>query len=376
MTAPEKPSRTRDAETGQGRAMLTGIRIVEFEGLGPAPFAAMMLAEMGAEVIVIHRPGAGNPVSGARNLLDRGKRSIVLDIKVSDDLAIARALATRADALIEGLRPGVMERLGLGPEEMHAANPRLVYGRMTGWGQDGPRAPRAGHDLNYLATSGALWYAGAPGTPPVTPPTLLGDVGGGALYLVAGVLAGLIAAARTGRGTVVDAAIVDGSAHMLALLMSMRASGHLRMERGQSLLDGPHWSRVYRCACGGWITVQCLEPQFYAEFLERLGLDHDSRFAAQTDPAQWQAQTGVLADIFATEPRAHWEKVFAGSDACVAPVLRPDEAAADPHMAARGVWREGLAPAPAPRFDGTARAVADAPERGADGAAIRAELDP
>jgi crotonobetainyl-CoA:carnitine CoA-transferase CaiB-like acyl-CoA transferase len=257
---------------------------------------------------------------------------------------------------------------------MRAANPRLVYGRMTGWGQNGPRAHQAGHDLNYLATSGALWYAGAPGTPPVSPPTLLGDVGGGALYLVAGVLAGLIAAARTGRGTVVDAAIVDGAAHMMALLMSMRASGNLRMERGQSLLDGPHWSRTYRCACGGWLAVQCLEPQFYGIFLERLGLDHDPRFAVQTDPAQWQAQTGALAEIFAAAPRAHWEQVFAGSDACVAPVLRPDEAAADPHMAARGVWREGLAPAPAPRFDGAVREVTEPPERGADGAAIRAEL--
>mgnify|MGYP003111212229 CR=1 FL=1 len=180
--------------------MLSGLRVVEFEGLGPAPFAAMMLAEMGAQVIVIHRPGAGNPVAGTRNLLDRGKRSIVLDLKSAEDVAIARALIQRSDALIEGYRPGVMERLGLGPEAMQAANPRLVYGRMTGWGQAGPRAQEAGHDLNYIATSGALWYAGAPGTPPVTPATLVGDVGGGALYLVAGMLAGLIRAGRSGRG--------------------------------------------------------------------------------------------------------------------------------------------------------------------------------
>ncbi|MET4130102.1 CaiB/BaiF CoA-transferase family protein [Roseovarius sp. MBR-6] len=354
--------------------MLQGTRVVEFEGLGPAPFAAMMLAEMGAEVVVIHRPGAANPVAGARNLLDRGKRSIVLDLKTPADIAVARALVARADALIEGLRPGVMERLGLGPEEMRAANPRLVYGRMTGWGQDGPRSLEAGHDLNYIATSGALWYAGAPGTPPVTPPTLLGDVGGGALYLVAGVLAGLIRAARTGQGTVVDAAIVDGSAHMMALLMSMRPSGNLSMARGQSLLDGPHWSRVYGCACGGWLSVQCLEPQFYAVFLDRLGLPDDPRFAAQYDPAQWPAQTEALAEIIAAKPRAHWEGLFAGSDACVAPVLRPDEAAADPHMVARGVWGAGLVPAPAPRFDGGVREVSASPERGADGAAIRAEL--
>ncbi|MDZ7710758.1 MAG: CaiB/BaiF CoA-transferase family protein [Roseovarius sp.] len=357
--------------------MLTGLRVVEFEGLGPAPFAAMMLAEMGAEVIVIHRPGAGSPVAGARNLLDRGKRSIVLDLKDPEDIAIARALVTRADALIEGYRPGVMERLGLGPDEMRAANPRLVYGRMTGWGQDGPRSTQAGHDLNYLATSGALWYAGAPGTPPLTPPTMLGDVGGGALYLVAGVLAGLIGAARTGQGTVVDAAIVDGSAHMMALLMSMMPSGNLSMTRGQSLLDGPHWSRVYACACGGWLSVQCLEPQFYAAFLDRLGLTGDARFAAQNDPAQWPAQAQALADMFAAKPLAHWAEVFAGSEACVAPVLRPDEAAADPHMSARGVWRDapgGLSPAPAPRFDGVVPSVAEPPERGADSAAIRAEL--
>jgi len=357
--------------------MLTGLRVVEFEGLGPAPFAAMMLAEMGAEVVVIHRPGAANPVAGDRNLLDRGKRSIVLDLKDPGDIAVARALVARSDALIEGLRPGVMERLGLGPQEMRAANLRLVYGRMTGWGQDGPRSTQAGHDLNYIATSGALWYAGAPGTPPLTPPTMLGDVGGGALYLVAGILAGLVQAARTGQGTVVDAAIVDGSAHMMALLMSMGPSGNLSMVRGQSLLDGPHWSRVYACGCGGWLSVQCLEPQFYATFLELMGLGNDPRFAAQHDPAQWPAQTGALAAIIAEYPLAHWAEVFAGSDACVAPVLRPDAAAADPHMAARGVWQsEGdtLAPAPAPRFDGSVSQVTSPPARGADSAAIRAEL--
>lgn len=358
--------------------MLSGLRVVEFEGLGPAPFAAMMLAEMGAEVIVIHRPGAGNPVAGARNLLDRGKRSIVLDLKSAEDVAIARALIQRADALIEGYRPGVMERLGLGPETMQATNPRLVYGRMTGWGQDGPRAQEAGHDLNYIATSGALWYAGAPGTPPVTPATLVGDVGGGALYLVAGMLAGLIRAARGGRGTVVDAAIVDGSAHMMALLMSMMPSGNLSMTRGQSLLDGPHWSRVYACACGGWLTVQCLEPQFYAAFLSRLGLSDNPHLAAQHDRAQWPEQGARLAALFAAQPLAHWAEVFAGSDACVAPVLRPDQAAQDPHMAARGVWQEGggsLSPAPAPRFYGRRHTVAAPPARGEHSAEIRAWLD-
>lgn len=357
--------------------MLSGLRVVEFEGLGPAPFAAMMLAEMGADVIVINRPGAGNPVAGARNLLDRGKRSIVLDLKSAKDVATARALITRADALIEGFRPGVMERLGLGPDVMQAANPRLVYGRMTGWGQMGPRAQEAGHDLNYIATSGALWYAGAPGTPPQTPATLVGDVGGGALYLVAGMLAGLIRAARTGRGTVVDAAIVDGSAHMMALLMSMMPSGNLSMTRGQSLLDGPHWSRVYACACGGWLSVQCLEPQFYAEFLSRLRLADVPELTAQHDRAQWPAQGARLAALFAAHPLAHWAEVFAGSDACVAPVLSPKAAAHDPHMAARGVWQKDagtLSPAPAPRFDGHRRTVAPPPTRGEHSAEIRAWL--
>ncbi|WP_297770310.1 CaiB/BaiF CoA-transferase family protein [uncultured Roseovarius sp.] len=358
--------------------MLSGLRVVEFEGLGPAPFAAMMLAELGADVIVIHRPGPGNPVAGARNLLDRGKRSIVLDLKDAADIATARALIARSDALIEGFRPGVMEKLGLGPEEMHAMNRRLVYGRMTGWGQDGPRSMTAGHDLNYIATSGALWYAGAPGHAPQTPATLVGDVGGGALYLVAGVLAGLLGAARSGRGTVVDAAIVDGSAHMMALLMSMMPSGHLAMARGESLLDGAHWSRVYACACGGWLSVQCLEPQFYAEFLSRMGLSDDPRLAAQHETAQWPEQTRILATLFETEPLSHWTALFAGSDACVAPVLRPDEAARDPHMAARSVWQmagRGLSPAPAPRFDGQCQTVTPPPERGQHGDEIRAWLD-
>ncbi|MEO0782712.1 MAG: CaiB/BaiF CoA-transferase family protein, partial [Pseudomonadota bacterium] len=223
--------------------MLSGIRIVEFEGLGPAPFAGMLLADLGAEVIVVHRPKPAAP-----SVLDRGKRSIVLDLKDDADLAVAQALVRSADGLIEGLRPGVMERLGLGPELCSATNPKLVYGRMTGWGQSGPRAATAGHDLAYIGLSGALWYAGQTGTPPVTPATLVGDIGGGAMYLVAGMLAGLLRAARTGKGTVVDAAIVDGSAHMMALLMAMAANGQMVEARGQSLLDGPHWCRSYACA--------------------------------------------------------------------------------------------------------------------------------
>ncbi len=354
---------------------LAGLRIVEVEGLGPAPFAAMMLAEMGAEVIVIHRKG-GTPPPGleAGNPLDRGKRSIALDLKDAGDAGFARRLIGTADGLIEGFRPGVMERLGLGPEVLRADTPRLVYGRMTGWGQDGPRAARAGHDLNYLSLSGALHYAGLPGDAPFPPPTLLGDIGGGALYLVAGMLSGLLQAQRTGEGCVVDAAIVDGAAHMMGLLASLPLS----MTRGQSLLDGPHWSRAYASADGRFVTVQCLEPKFYALFLERMGLEGDAEFAeGQFDRAAWPGLSARLAEIFAGAPQAHWAKLFEGSDACVAPVLSPEEAARDPHMAARGSWRvrDGRPePAPAPRF-GPVPDGLPIPGRDGDGAALRAEID-
>ncbi|SIS59909.1 Crotonobetainyl-CoA:carnitine CoA-transferase CaiB [Roseivivax lentus] len=353
--------------------MLDGIRIVEFEGLGPAPFAAMMLAELGAEVTVLHRKGGGtHPAQAARSLLDRGKRSIALDLKAPEDAAIARALIARADGLIEGFRPGVMERLGFGPDAMQALNPALVYGRMTGWGQTGPRAQEAGHDLNYLSLSGALFYAGLPGDVPGVPPTMLGDIGGGAHYLVAGMLAGLLQAGRTGEGTVVDAAIVDGAAHMMSLLVSMGPM-FSQTARGASLLDGPHWSRCYACACGGHVSVQCLEPQFYALFLARMGLSDAPAFAAQYDPAQWSDQSARLAAVFAEKTRSHWAALFEGTDACVAPVLSPAEAAADPHMAARGVWSDGV-PSAAPRFAGRTSPPAAAPLRDEDRAAILAEL--
>ncbi|MEY8841988.1 CaiB/BaiF CoA transferase family protein, partial [Cribrihabitans sp. XS_ASV171] len=309
--------------------MLSGIRIVEIEGLGPGPFAAMTLADLGAEVIVIHRKGGGvTPGMPERSLLDRGKRSIALDLKDADDLDTAKALIASADGLIEGFRPGVMEKLGLGPETCHAANPALVYGRMTGWGQTGPLAHAAGHDFNYISLSGAMWYASAPGEPPQTPATLVGDIGGGAMYLVAGLLAGILNARATGHGTVVDAAIYDGSAHMMNLLMSLRQAGGLSDTRGQSLLDGPHWSRTYACADGGFISIQALEPKFYARFLELMGLADDPEFRKQFDPEAWPVLTARLAGLFAQHPRAQWEEIFLGTDACVAPVLTPTEAAA------------------------------------------------
>ncbi|MCB1395000.1 MAG: CoA transferase [Rhodobacter sp.] len=358
--------------------MLEGLKIIEIEGIGPGPFAAMMLADLGAEVICVQRPD-GPPLAGGgtHNLMDRGKRTIALDLKAPDDRRVLEALITGADGLIEGMRPGVMERLGLGPAECHALNPRLVYGRMTGWGQDGPRAPQAGHDLNYISLSGALWYASLPGEPPVTPPTLVGDIGGGALYLVAGMLAGLLQAARSAKGTVVDAAIVDGSAHMMALLMSMRPGGSFTGPRGASILDGPHWTRSYACADGGFFSVQALEPKFYAIFLDRMGLTGDPDFARQMDPAAWPRATERLTTLFASQPRDHWTALFAGTDACAAPVLTPDEAAADPHLSARGTWTEAqgqLQPRPAPRFDGVARDPAEIPLRDQHRAQILADL--
>ena len=360
--------------------MLEGLRIVEIEGLGPAPFASMMLADLGADVIVVHRKnGARAPGMPERSLLDRGKRSIELDLKSAEDVALLKKLVARSEALIEGFRPGVMERLELGPEHLFKVNSSLVYGRMTGWGQTGPRAQTAGHDLNYVSLSGAAWYAGNAGETPFPPPTLVGDIGGGALYLVAGILAGVMAA-RSGRGgTVVDAAVVDGSAHMMNLLMALAQTGGLSMPRGQSMLDGPHWSRCYVCSDGGYISVQCLEPKFYAEFLTCMGLDEDPDFVSQFDTAQWPRQTAVMAGLFATRPRAHWEQVFAGSDACVAPTLNPVQSAADPHMADRGVWQTVggvLQAAPAPRFSTEGNACsADIPARGEHTESLRQWLE-
>jgi crotonobetainyl-CoA:carnitine CoA-transferase CaiB-like acyl-CoA transferase len=359
--------------------MLKGTRIVEIEALGPAPFAGMMLADLGADVIVVHRKQAPVPGLPERSLLDRGKRSIALDLRDAGDVAVLMRLIATADGLIEGFRPGVMERLGLGPDACRAVNPRLVYGRMTGWGQDGPLAHTPGHDMNYIGVSGALWYASLPGEPPMAPPTLVGDIGGGALYLVIGILAAIMNARSGGQGTVVDAAIVDGSAHMMNLLMALAPSGALAAERGNSLLDGPHWCRVYRTADGDFISVQCIEPKFYAVFLDRLGLAADPQFARQFDRDLWPELGNRLAAIFAAKTRDEWTNLFEGSDACVSPVLSPWQAAQHPHMAARGSWltENGvLQAAAAPRFSQhTASTPAKSPARGDHDAEIRAELD-
>lgn len=333
--------------------ILRGVKVVEFEGLGPGPFCGMLLADLGADVILIERPD--NAGSGPAQIFKRGKRSIALDLKNPAAVAAAVKICAGADALIEGLRPGVMERLGLGPDALMRANPRIVYGRLTGWGQTGPLAETAGHDVNYVGLSGAAWYAGQAGAAPVPPPTMVGDIGGGALYLAIGVLAGVLKARETGKGTVVDAAIVDGSAHMLNLLLSLRAAGGLPDARGRSMLDGAHFYDVYPCKDGKWVSLGPLEPKFYALLLEKLGLAGDPDFAAQYDAATWPKAKARLATLFASEPRAHWDGLLLGTDVCYAPVLSPSEAAGAAHIRARGIYREiggVMQTAAAPRFDG------------------------
>jgi len=361
--------------------MLSGIKVVEICGIGPGPFCAMHLADLGAEVIAVERGSAvpiGTPTTiGDKNVLNRGKRSIVADLKTEEGRQLVRELVEHADALIEGMRPGVMERLGLGPADLHAINPRLVYGRMTGWGQYGPMAHAAGHDNNYIALSGALYYNGAAGTPPSTGITQLGDIGGGALYLAVGILAGILNARSTGKGTVVDASIVDGSAHMLQLLLSTKKRGLVSGARGQNVHDSSHFFATYRCADDNYVTLGSMEPQFYALLLEKLGLEDDPAFARQWDRATWPGAHARLTTIFATRTRAQWCELFEGTDVCFGPVLSPAEAAQHPHVAERGVYFEAdgeLQVSPAPRFDGKLVRPRPSPTRGEHGEAIAAAL--
>lgn len=355
--------------------VLDGIKVLEIGGLGPGPFCAMHLADLGADVISIVREEKGASPTG--NLLNRGKRSVFADLKSPEGKALVLALVRDADVLIEGMRPGVMERLGLSPAECQALNPALVYGRMTGWGQSGPLAPRAGHDNNYAAVSGALWGCSPAGARPVSSFAMVGDIGGGALYLMTGLLAGVIQARSSGRGCVVDAAIVDGAAHMLNLALSARQRGIVADVRGQSIHDSAPFYETYVCADGEHITIGSIEPQFYALLLQTLGLADDPDFAApqsQWDKALWPRRRARLQALFITEPRAHWQQVFEGSDVCFGAVLSPLEAAAHPHMQARGVYHaQGgvLQAAPAPRFDGQAY---DTPAMCAAGAHTEAVL--
>jgi alpha-methylacyl-CoA racemase len=338
---------------------LHGLRVVELAGIGPGPFAAMLLADLGADVVRVDRVGGASPIGTdpAGDLLNRGKRSIAVDLKQPAGVETVLGLAGRAHALIEGWRPGVAERLGVGPAAVLARNPALVYGRMTGWGQHGPLATTAGHDVDYIALAGALQPIGPAGGPPQIPINLVGDFGGGSLYLVVGILAALRDAERTGRGQVVDAAIVDGTAHLTTLLHGLRAAGLWQDRRGANLLDGgaPFYA-VYQTADARHVAVGALEPQFYAELLRGLDLDREPDLPGQYDIAGWPRLRHRFAERFATRTRQEWTAHFAGGDACVTPVLTPDEATRDPHLAARGTFveRHGtIQPAPAPRFSAT-----------------------
>ncbi len=331
---------------------LTGITVIEIEGLGPAPFCGQFLQELGAKVTLVKRPSKA-PAMLVPPLFERGKEAITLDLKTDEGRTAVKTMIKNADCLIEGMRPGVMEKLGLGPSDVVADNPALIYGRITGWGQDGPLASAAGHDINYAALSGALWYSGQPGQPPLSSPSLLADIGGGALYLTIGILSALLHARATGEGQVIDAAMVDGSAHMMNLLLSLMPFGQLQETRGQSLLDGPHWYNSYTCADGEFITIGALEPQFYALLLDKLGLTDDEDFKAQMKAKSWPDLTGRLDRIFKTKTQAEWCALMEGTDICFAPVLSPMKAAQHPHMIARGVYTEehgGLRAATAPRF--------------------------
>jgi alpha-methylacyl-CoA racemase len=354
------------------RGPLADLRVLEFTGLGPAPFAGMLLADMGADVVRVDRPPArpANP----SEVTARGKRSIVLDLKSADDLKIALRMAEQADLLIEGFRPDVMERLGLGPDVLLERNPRLIYGRMTGWGQDGPLRQAAGHDLNYIALTGALAAIGPGDGKPLPPLNLVGDFGGGTMFLLYGLLCALHERGRSGRGQVVDAAMVDGVSALLAPLTEMYAAGMWRPQRGRNFLDGgSHFYGTYRCADGHCISIASLEPQFYALLRDRLGLT-DPAFDDQWASEDWPALSRRLDDIFATRTRNEWCALLEGSDVCFAPVLDLEEAPRHPHNRARNIHIEVegvLQPAPAPRLSRTPGAVqAPPPPLGADREAV------
>jgi len=342
---------------------LSGVRIIELAGIGPAPFAGMMLADAGADIVRIDRSDrASSPPKEEPHvdLMNRGRRSVAVDLKHPDGVALVLRLIERADGLMEGFRPGVAERLGLGPDECLGRNPALVYGRMTGWGQRGPMAARAGHDIDYIALAGALEPIGRAGERPLPPLNLVGDFGGGGMLLAFGMVAALLSARQTGKGQVVDAAMVDGAASLTTMVYTLRAAGIWHDERGTNLLDtGAHFYEVYETADGGYLGVGAIEPQFYAELLEGLGLA-DEELPGQMDRAAWPAMKERFAAVFATRTRSEWEAVFDGSDACVAPVLSFDEARVHPHNVERGTFIEVagvVQPAPSPRFEGTPGAI-------------------
>jgi alpha-methylacyl-CoA racemase len=340
---------------------LEGIRVVEIAGIGPGPFCAMLLADMGAEVVRVDRPA---PADGRAwpDLMTRGRRSVMVDLKHQRGPEVVLRLVESADALLEGFRPGVAERLGIGPDACLARNSRLVYGRMTGWGQDGPLRHAAGHDIDYIAVAGALHPIGEHGGPPVPPLNLLGDFGGGGLLLAFGIACGLVEARRSGQGQVIDAAIVDGAALLTTAVHELATLGFWDERRGSNLLDGgaPFYG-VYATADGEHMAVGALEPKFYGELLGKLGLRPDD-LPPREDRERWPELRERLAAVFRTRTRAEWSELFEGSDACVAPVLRPSEAASHPHNLARGAFQPvggSSQPAPAPRFSRTPPAPPD-----------------
>ncbi|KUO56324.1 MAG: carnitine dehydratase [Sphingomonadales bacterium BRH_c42] len=344
---------------------LTGLRVVEFTGIGPGPHVAMLLADMGAEVVRIERVGG----QALNRVVERARHRVEVDVKSTEGRAFCLDAARQADVLIEGFRPGVMERLGLGPDELLTANPRLVYARMTGWGQTGPLAQAAGHDINYIAITGALDAIGKAGELPIPPQNLVGDFGGGSMYCAFGILAALYERERSGRGQVVDAAIVDGATSLMSFFSGLPGSALRSTARGGGLLSGAaHFYRCYECADGREIAVGAIEPQFYAELLAKSGAPADLA-QGQMDPANWQDHAERLAALFKTRPAADWCELLEGSDACFAPVVPLDEVRDHPHMKERGAYEERGGvwhSAPAPRFSRTPGAIRDSAMDGAE----------
>ena len=348
---------------------LNGLRVLEFGAIGPVPFCGMTLADMGADVLRIDRPSAATDARGRSDplgVLDRGKRSALIDLKHPRGAQAALRLVERADALIEGFRPGTMERLGLGPAACLERNPRLVYGRMTGWGQDGPYASAAGHDINYISLAGALAHFRRVDGPPTPPMNMVGDFGGGGMFLAFGVVCALLEASRSGEGQVVDAAMVDGTAALMSMFWAFKSVGMFDENApGTNLLDtGAHFYDVYRCADDHYVSIGSIEPQFYAELLRLTGLSDDAEFLAQNDKPNWPHLKERLAAVFATKTRAEWCDIMEHTDVCFAPVLTMSEAAAHPHNVARGTFTEVAGrtqPAPAPRFSRTVPEVSRPP---------------
>lgn len=346
---------------------LNGVRIIEFAGIGPAPMCAMLLAEMGAEVLRVDRlqpSGLGIPMSPRYSVLERSRRSIAVDLKNPRGLGAVRRLLDQADALIEGFRPGVMERLGLDPQGCMERNPKLVFGRVTGWGQEGPLAQAAGHDINYISLTGAAHAIGRPGQGPTPPLNLVGDFGGGALYLALGVVAALLETSRSGKGQVVDAAMVDGAASLMASAYGMYAAGRVDNRRGENLLDGgAHFYDAYETADGKYVSIAAIEPKFYAELLDRLGIAAED-LPPQSERGHWPELKERLAKLFRTKSRQQWCEILEGTDVCFAPVLDFDEAPQHPHNLARKTFVEVdgvVQPAPAPRFSRTPAGIRSAP---------------